>query len=66
MVVYGKREKRLGESFFKKITEDTCNRRGFKDKTLTYYQNMYNTFKDQVVFYICELDIPKYIKLGWK
>ena len=46
---------------FKLITEDTCQRRGFKDKTLKYYQDMYKTFKDQVVFYICELDIPKYI-----
>ena len=49
----------LGE--FKKITEDTCKRRGFKDKSLEYYQNMFKTFKDQVVYYICELDIPKYI-----
>lgn len=46
---------------FKQITEDTCKRRGFKDKSLEYYQNMFKTFKDQVVYYICELDIPKYI-----
>src|SRR5574344_1993110 len=50
----------LGE--FKKITEDTCKRRGFPDKPLSYYQSMFKFFKDQVVFYICELDIPKYIK----
>ena len=48
-------------SDFKRITEDTCKRRGFKDKELSYYEDMYNTFKDQVVFYICELNIPKYI-----
>ena len=46
---------------FKKITEDTCARRGFSDKTLTYYQDMYNSFKNQVVFYICEIDLNKYI-----
>lgn len=46
---------------FKKITEDTCARRGFKDKTLKYYQDMYKAFKDKVVFYICELDCDKYI-----
>ena len=46
---------------FKKVTEDTCARRGFPDKSLAYYQNMYNSFKNQVVFYICELDLNKYI-----
>lgn len=46
---------------FKKVTEDTCARRGFKDKTLKYYQDMYKAFKDKVVFYICELDCDKYI-----
>ena len=49
----------LGE--FKKITEDTCKRRGFLDRDLLYYQNMYKVFGDDVVFYICELNIPKYI-----
>ena len=48
-------------SEFKKITEDTCNRRGFSDKSLKYYEDMYNTFGDNVVYYICELDILKYI-----
>jgi lipid II:glycine glycyltransferase (peptidoglycan interpeptide bridge formation enzyme) len=46
---------------FKRITEDTCKRRGFPDKSLAYYQNMYESFKDQVVFYICEIDLDKYI-----
>ena len=49
----------LGE--FKKITEDTCARRGFKDKTLDYYQKMYNTFKDDVVFKIVSLNCDTYI-----
>ncbi len=45
---------------FKKITVDTCARRSFDDKSLTYYQDMYKTFGKQVVFKICELDIKKY------
>ena len=48
-------------SEFKQITLDTCKRRGFPDKELSYYQDMYNAFGKDVVFYICELDIPKYI-----
>ena len=49
----------LGE--FKKITEDTCARRGFKDKTLDYYQKMYKAFKDDVVFKIVSLNCDTYI-----
>ncbi|MBO4245897.1 MAG: peptidoglycan bridge formation glycyltransferase FemA/FemB family protein [Bacilli bacterium] len=46
---------------FKKITEDTCQRRGFKDKTLDYYQKMYKAFKDDVVFKIVSLNCDTYI-----
>ena len=46
---------------FKKITMDTCQRRGFADKSLEYYQNMYNVFDDEVSYFICELNIPKYL-----
>lgn len=49
-------------SEFKKITSDTCERRGFGDKTLEYYQNMFTTFKDQVTFQIVSLDCDVYIK----
>ena len=48
-------------SEFKKITEDTCDRREFQDKTLKYYENMYDEFKDDVVFKICELNCDTYI-----
>ena len=48
-------------SEFKKITEDTCDRREFQDKTLKYYEDMYDVFKDDVVFKICELNCDTYI-----
>jgi len=51
----------LGE--FKQITEDTCARRGFKDKTLDYYQKMFKAFKDDVVFKIVSLNCDTYINV---
>lgn len=47
---------------FKKITSDTCDRREFQDKTLKYYEDMYDCFGDDVTFKICELDCDLYIK----
>ena len=47
---------------FKKITSDTCDRREFQDKTLEYYQDMYDFFGDEVTFKICELDCDNYIQ----
>ncbi len=47
---------------FKKITSDTCQRRGFKDRTLEYYQNMYKIFKDDLKVLICKLDCRLYLK----
>ena len=41
---------------FKKITEETSKRRGFHDKSLDYYETMYDLFKDQVKFVIAEID----------
>ena len=45
---------------FKAITEDTCKRRGFSDKTLEYYQSMYKAFENQVVFKLARLNVTKY------
>ena len=45
---------------FKAITEDTCKRRGFPDKTLEYYQSMYKAFENQVVFKLARLNVTKY------
>ncbi len=46
---------------FKNITSDTCKRKGFPDRSLTYYQNMYDSFKDQVKYLICYLDTDIYM-----
>ena len=50
-------------SEFKKITSDTCDRRSFADKSLEYYENMYDAFGDDVIFQICELDCKEYINV---
>lgn len=46
---------------FKKITSDTCLRRGFPDKSLEYYEDMFDAFGDLVTFKICELNCDVYI-----
>ena len=48
-------------SEFKQITSDTCDRRSFSDKSLEYYENMYDAFGEDVIFQICELNIKEYI-----
>ncbi len=45
---------------FKKITEKTSERRGFTDKTLKYYETMYDLFGDQVEYLIATIDREKY------
>ncbi len=47
---------------FKKITQDTCDRRGFNDRSLEYYQNMYKIFKDKLKVLVTKLDCNLYIK----
>lgn len=47
---------------FKKITQDTCDRRGFHDRSLAYYQNMYKIFKDKLKVLVTKLDCNLYIK----
>lgn len=48
-------------SEFKEITSSTCERRHFLDKPLKYYEDMYESFMDDVRFEICELDCDKYL-----
>ena len=48
-------------SEFKKITQDTSDRRGFSDKTLLYYQNMSKAFGDMVTFKVAELNCDLYL-----
>ena len=45
---------------FKKITEKTSHRRGFTDKTLKYYETMYDLFGDKVEYLIATIDREKY------
>ena len=47
---------------FYKITNDTSERKGFKNKTLEYYQDMYKFFKpnNQVKFLVAELNTKNY------
>ncbi len=47
-------------NIFKECTESTCLRRGFPDKSLEYYQDMYNAFKDQVKYLICSIHLSEY------
>ena len=48
-------------NIFKNITSDTCQRRGFKDRTLKYYQDMYKIFKDDLKVLVCKLDCDIYL-----
>ncbi len=48
---------------FKQVTSDTCERREFADKTLKYYEEMYDCFKDNTTFKICELNCDTYINV---
>ena len=48
---------------FQSIMEETSKRKGFSNRKLSYYQEMYNLFhdKDEVKFFITELNLKKYI-----
>lgn len=45
---------------FKKITEYTSRKRDFFDKSLEYYQMMYEEFKNEVVFKMARLNVNKH------
>jgi len=49
---------------FKKLTEETSNRKKFSDKPLSYYQNMYKLFKpkDKIKYLIAEIHLPEYME----
>lgn len=47
---------------FKKITQDTSDRRGFDDKSLLYYQNMSKAFENEVTFKVAELNCDEYLE----
>lgn len=52
-----------GLSEYKKITEHTASRRGFIDRPLSYYENMFNALGDDLKIILCYLDTQKSIKL---
>ena len=47
---------------FKECTESTCLRRGFPDKSLEYYQNMFKCFEDKVKYLICTINLDEYLE----
>ena len=49
---------------FQSIMEETSKRKGFSNRKLEYYQEMYNLFHDrnEVKFFITELNLKNYIK----
>ncbi len=47
---------------YKKITEHTGNRRGFIDRPLSYYENMFKTLGDNMKIILCSLECDKTIK----
>ena len=44
---------------YKKITEHTGNRRGFIDRPLSYYQDMFDVLGDKMSIILCYLNIDK-------
>lgn len=48
---------------FKKLTEETSERKHFEDKSLAYYQTMYQLFQplNQIKFLIAEINVLEYI-----
>ena len=46
---------------FKNITLETSKRKGFRDKSLLYYQRMYKVFKDKLKVLICKIDLKLYL-----
>ncbi len=46
---------------FKKISLNTSERRNFSDKPLSYYQNMFNSFKDNLKYLVVKMDLKSYL-----
>ena len=48
---------------FQSIMEETSKRKGFSNRDISYYQEMYNLFHDseQVKYFITSLDLKKYV-----
>lgn len=61
---FGIKVKKLERSelhLFKEITEQTSERRDYQDKSLTYYQDFYDSFGDKAEFLIATLNFNDYL-----
>ena len=49
---------------FQSIMEETSKRKGFSNRDISYYQEMYNLFhdSDEVKYFITSLDLKKFVK----
>ena len=49
---------------FQSIMEETSKRKGFANRKLSYYQEMYNLFhdKEEIKYFITELNLKKYVE----
>ena len=47
---------------FQSIMDETSKRKGFSNRKISYYQNMFNIYKDKVKYLIAELDLVEYCK----
>lgn len=47
---------------FKKLTEETSERRGFDDKDLRYYQSVYKEFGERAKFVVAEINFATYLE----
>ena len=49
---------------FQSIMEETSKRKGFSNRKLSYYQDMYKLFhdKNEIKYFITELNLKKYVK----
>ncbi|WEV44620.1 peptidoglycan bridge formation glycyltransferase FemA/FemB family protein [Streptococcaceae bacterium ESL0687] len=45
---------------FKEVTLHTAQRRGYEDKSLAYYQDVYKNFGDQADFLVAEINFKEY------
>ena len=47
---------------FKEITAETADRQGYQDKTLEYYQTVYDTYGDRVKFIGAKINFANYLE----
>ena len=47
---------------FQTIMDETSKRKGFSNRKIEYYQDMYNLYQEKVKYLVAELDLVEYIK----